>query len=190
MKIISWNVRGLGGVRKRRAVRECVSKFNPTILILHETKKECMCSRLVKSVVGNKLVGWCAFPRCGTSGGILFAWDPTKVTKLDEIVGNFSVSIKIAEVSLGFEWLIFGVYGPCRPQQRFDFWDELLSVRTQWGGPWVVVGVTSMSLDLHMRRTLCFLDWINSWSLILGKRSIPISSKKPFPKSPRIIGLL
>lgn len=140
MNIISWNVRGLGGVRKRRVVRECVSKFNPTILILQETKKECMCSRLVKSVVGNKLIGWCALPTCGISGGILIAWDLTEVTKLDEIVGNFSVSIKFAEVSSGFEWLISGVYGPCRPQQKCNFWDELLSIRTQWRGPWVVGG--------------------------------------------------
>lgn len=26
MKLISWNVCGLGGVRKRRAVRECITK--------------------------------------------------------------------------------------------------------------------------------------------------------------------
>lgn len=73
MKIISWNVRGLRGVRKRRVVWECVSKFNLTILILQETKKECMCSRLVKSAVGNKLVSWCALLACATSGGILIA---------------------------------------------------------------------------------------------------------------------
>lgn len=40
MKIISWNVCGLGGVKKRRSVKECISKCNPIILILQEIKKK------------------------------------------------------------------------------------------------------------------------------------------------------
>lgn len=41
-----------------------------------------------------------------------------------------------------------------------------------------------------VKTTPCFLDWIDSWSLIFGRRFIHIFSKKPFPKSLWIIGLL
>lgn len=128
MKIISWNVRGLGGVKKRRSVRECIIKYDPTILILQETKKEDMNVHLVKSSMGPKLTEWCSLPVVGTSGGIIIAWDPLEVRKIDEIVGNFLVSIKLVEISFGFEWMFFGVYGPCRPQNQSDFWAELLAI--------------------------------------------------------------
>lgn len=34
MKIISWNVRGLGGVEKRQAVKECIRKYNLDMVVL------------------------------------------------------------------------------------------------------------------------------------------------------------
>jgi hypothetical protein len=34
MKIISWNIRGLGGVEKRPEVRKLVSEKNPSIVCL------------------------------------------------------------------------------------------------------------------------------------------------------------
>lgn len=69
----------------------------------------------MKSVVGNKLTGWCALPVSSSSGGILIAWDPMKGLKIDEIMGNFLVSIKFMDVFSSFEWMTFGVYDPCRP---------------------------------------------------------------------------
>lgn len=59
MKILSWNVCGLGGIRKRRLVRECIFKFNPTVIIIQETKKADMNQKIVKSSVGSKLLVVC-----------------------------------------------------------------------------------------------------------------------------------
>lgn len=109
MKNISLNVRGLGGVTKRRSIWECISKYNPTSLILQETKKENITLQLMKSSMGPKLTEWYALPACGTSRGILIAWDVFEIKKVNEIVGNFSVPIKVNEVSFGFEWMISGV---------------------------------------------------------------------------------
>lgn len=124
-EIVTWNVRGLGGVEKRRSVRECISKYNPFIVIIQETKKEVM-SKLVKSSVGANLIEWCAFPAIGTRGSVLFAWDPTGFVKVSEHMGNFWVSVKIIEVASGFKWLLSYVYGPCRPYNRSEFWEELV----------------------------------------------------------------
>jgi len=38
MKIFSWNVRGLGGVEKKKEVRKLVEEKGLSILCLHETK--------------------------------------------------------------------------------------------------------------------------------------------------------
>lgn len=91
MKIIMWNVCRLGGVRKRILVRECVSEYKPFIMIIQETKEEVMSKLLVKSLVGPKLSKWCALPAIRTRGGVLRAWDPSEISKVDEIVGNFIV---------------------------------------------------------------------------------------------------
>lgn len=140
MKILTWNVCGLGGVKKRRFVRECISKYNSIVTMLQETKKDTMLQKLVKSSMGPKFSEWCVFPTIGTSGGILIAWDPLEVRKVDEIMGNFSLSIRLIKESSGFEWLLIGVYGPCRPQFWSNFWDELQTIRSQWLEPWIVGG--------------------------------------------------
>ena len=38
MKVVSWNVRGLGGLEKRREERKLVGEKSPFILCLQETK--------------------------------------------------------------------------------------------------------------------------------------------------------
>ena len=38
MKILSWNVRGLGRAEKRRMVKKVVSEIGVEILLLQETK--------------------------------------------------------------------------------------------------------------------------------------------------------
>ena len=40
MKILSWNVRGLGDPRKRGKVKEIILKVGPKIVMLQETKLE------------------------------------------------------------------------------------------------------------------------------------------------------
>lgn len=130
MKMITWNVHGLGGVEKRRFIRECISKYKPAIIVLQETKKEVMNKSLVRSSVGPRLSEWCALPTIETCGGVLIAWDPLEFSG-HEIMGNFSVSMKIFKKSFGFEWKLSGVHGPCKPQNRTEFWDELKHVHTQ-----------------------------------------------------------
>lgn len=40
MKIVSWNVRGLGDWRKRISVRECLQNLSPDVVFFQETKLE------------------------------------------------------------------------------------------------------------------------------------------------------
>ena len=40
MKIVSWNVRGVGSLRKRGIIKEYLNIINLDIVVLQETKKE------------------------------------------------------------------------------------------------------------------------------------------------------
>ena len=50
MKIISWNVRGLGSSNKRRVIKDFLRLENPDVVMIQETKKEKCDRRFVGSV--------------------------------------------------------------------------------------------------------------------------------------------
>ena len=75
MKIISWNVRGLGSSNKRRVIKDFLRLENPDVVMIQETKKEKCDRRLVGSVWTVRNKDWVILLACGASGGILFIWD-------------------------------------------------------------------------------------------------------------------
>ena len=50
MKIISWNVRGLGSRNKRRMIKDFLRSENLDVVMIRETKKENCDRRFVGSV--------------------------------------------------------------------------------------------------------------------------------------------
>ena len=50
MKILSWNVRGLGSRVKRKRVRETVIKAAPDVVLLQETKLEVLDDLVVRDL--------------------------------------------------------------------------------------------------------------------------------------------
>jgi exonuclease III len=69
MKLISWNVRGLGGIKKRREVRKLLGEKSPFILCLQETKLA-MCDDLFcTSLWGDPDHAYSYRPSMGALGG-------------------------------------------------------------------------------------------------------------------------
>ena len=62
-------------------------------------------------------------------------WD-----KLEEAVGNFSVSCKFKNVIDQFEWVFTGVYGPNSDRERRNMWEDLFGLISWWDAPWCVSG--------------------------------------------------
>lgn len=50
MKLIAWNVRGLGSRPKRAIVKDLISRENPDLVILQESKLHQIDRKVVKSV--------------------------------------------------------------------------------------------------------------------------------------------
>ncbi|RVW23394.1 hypothetical protein CK203_098186 [Vitis vinifera] len=96
MKIISWNVRGLGSSNKRRVIKDFLRLEKPDVVMIQETKKEKCDRRLVGSVWTVRNKDWVILPACGASGGILFIWDSKKLSKEEVVLGSFSISVKFA----------------------------------------------------------------------------------------------
>lgn len=124
MKILSWNVNGLGNVSKRNQVREVIGIVDPDIVMIQETKLEEVDRFLVHGVWDSRFKGWEFMPSVGFSGGLLMAWDTRVATKVDILVGSFSLSVLLDFKDRGC-WLVTNVYGPTDPRLRGCLWEEL-----------------------------------------------------------------
>ncbi|XP_073066025.1 uncharacterized protein [Primulina eburnea] len=139
MKICSWNIRGGGSTRKREIVRSTIRKENPDIAVVLEIKKSAVDRRFVASLWKSRFVDWVCLPAEGRSGGILVLWDPRLVRVSDNLIGNFSASIKI-QWNDDIFWWFTAIYGPCNSRNRELLWDELAGLNSICGENWCVGG--------------------------------------------------
>ncbi|KAM2601691.1 hypothetical protein FF1_039826 [Malus domestica] len=139
MKIISWNIRGLGSRRKMVLLKDYFRQARADIIILQETKTVTIDRKLVASVWGSRFKDWVFAPARGSSGGIVVMWNTKHISVVESLVGVFSVSIKIRE-SNGLEWWLSRVYGPCKYRERQDLWEELAGLYGLCSPRWCVGG--------------------------------------------------
>jgi exonuclease III len=85
--ILTWNVRGLNGGRKRLKIRNLLSTWKVDIVCLQETKLKMVSSQLVQSLWRCPYKEWCHVDSIGASGGILLMWDRRVVTKIEVCLG-------------------------------------------------------------------------------------------------------
>jgi len=69
MKIITWNVRGLGSFDKRKEVRKLVGEKRPSIVCIQETKLAKVDDFICSSLWGSSPYGFSFRPSVGASGG-------------------------------------------------------------------------------------------------------------------------
>lgn len=73
MKILSWNVRGLGWGGEESSCEQIIRSWKPDLLI-QESKINSE-ERIVKDIWGGIHIRWVILKAIGSSGGILFLWD-------------------------------------------------------------------------------------------------------------------
>jgi len=78
MKILSLNVRGLGGSAKQKSLHHLLVSFSPELILLQETISSTYPTLLAFSKLRP---GWefCAIGSKGLLGGILSGWNPLRV---------------------------------------------------------------------------------------------------------------
>ena len=92
MKIISLNVRGLGGTLKRKYLSELINKERANMVCLQETK----CSEFSREKVcllwGNNEVDWVENKANNSAGGVLTIWNNKSFQVSSFVNGrNFSI---------------------------------------------------------------------------------------------------
>lgn len=111
MKILSWNVRGLGSEKKRMVVKDVICSNKVHVVMIQESKLKVMTDCISKEIWGSRYLKWQAIDSVGSAGGIILMWDTRKVHLLDSWGGEFSISALIREVEKSHRWMITSVYG-------------------------------------------------------------------------------
>jgi exonuclease III len=114
MKVISWNVRGLGRVDKRKEVRNLVREKNPLIVCLQETKLQVCDDSLGVAMWGSSLVGFSL-------------WDTTEVEVWSSLSRDHVLWCHGRFIKTGEEFMVANVYAPCDPDAKQGLWDALSS---------------------------------------------------------------
>ncbi|XP_028091887.1 uncharacterized protein LOC114292179 [Camellia sinensis] len=76
MKILSWNVRGLGRADRRQRIKEFLSQKYVDMVLLQETKRSCMDESGVRSLWPIDSVEFMEVGADGSAGGLLCVWNP------------------------------------------------------------------------------------------------------------------
>ncbi|KAL7223463.1 hypothetical protein ACSBR1_024998 [Camellia fascicularis] len=76
MKIISWNITGVGRQQKQGKVRQILKERKVDVALFQETKKASLTEKEVRSMRARDKMDFMAVDSIGLSGGLLCIWDP------------------------------------------------------------------------------------------------------------------
>ncbi|KAK2396412.1 DNA-(apurinic or apyrimidinic site) endonuclease [Trifolium repens] len=127
MKIVSWNIRGLGRVDKRNEVRKLVREKHPLVVCVQETKVQTCDDFLCTTVWGSSPSAFSFRPSVGASGGLLTIWDTTEVEMWSTLSRDHVLWDNGRIIKTGEEFWVANVYAPCDPGAKQRLWDSLFA---------------------------------------------------------------
>lgn len=153
MKIISWNIRGMGSSVKKRFLAKLIKERRPDMCMIQETKLERVDKGMVQRVWGDFDVDFADSGAVGASGGILIMWNKD-VFKPQSVTSQRNL-ILITGMFLGFECALMSIYAPNEDGDRRRLWDDILVIKNASNVPWCVGGIL-------MRSEL----WVKGWDAL------------------------
>lgn len=74
VKIISWNIKGLGSPTKNFSIKEVLRKYKANVIMLQETKKAFIDKKCFHTMWGGRNRDWIFTLASGSAGAMLMAW--------------------------------------------------------------------------------------------------------------------
>jgi exonuclease III len=176
MRMLIWNVRGLGNPARRRQIREHISHEKIDIVGLQETVKSDFFSQVLQEISGGLNFSWRWLPAQGRSGDIFLGVKMDLLEMEDSVVGDFCIQMTIRNRHCNFRWEMICVYGPAQHDKLRNFIEELNSICQTRSLSMVIDGIL-ISLETLVRRILeivTSLQWLYRGNLLKEiKRSGP-----------------
>lgn len=128
MKMITYNVRGLGGFEKRNEVRRLVYEKQPYVLCVQETKLPVVDAAVVTALWGGSNYGYSFQPSMRASGGLVTVWDNNVVDVWSTSSFGHILIIRGRVINTNQEFIVANVYAPCDMSAKQTLWDRLHSI--------------------------------------------------------------
>ncbi|KAL4281614.1 hypothetical protein GQ457_03G026570 [Hibiscus cannabinus] len=129
MKLISWNVCGLGRSRTVKRLKNALRDVNPSVIFLIETK--------LQSNKMNKVHSFCGFPNEVEVSQ--FGWKASCNVSLRSFSARH-IDVIFEDDSDGIRWRCTGFYGAPEEQNRDESWNLLRQLNDLPELPWLVIG--------------------------------------------------
>jgi len=127
MKIVSYNVRGLGGGEKRVEVQRLVQEKCPFVLCIQESKLSYVDDFMVQSIWGDAPYGFSYQPSVGASGGLITVWNSSRIDVWSTSSFAHTLVIYGRVILTGEDIIIINVYAPCDYAGKPELWTRLTS---------------------------------------------------------------
>ncbi|XP_030487453.2 uncharacterized protein LOC115704382 [Cannabis sativa] len=137
MKILSWNCRGLGSPSAKKALRALVTREDPDVLFLMETK---LSGSRMNGVWRNLGFGGASVVEAvGSAGGTCLCWKAG--VDIQVMADSVDVTkVVFSNVLNGPAWHCLFVYGPPTKAARKEFWEERTLEVLALNHPWLLLG--------------------------------------------------
>lgn len=118
MKIISYNIRGLGGKIKKKEISKLIHEHSVDLICLQETKMEEVSSQLCLSLWAGDDFDWSFKPVVGRSGGLLMLWRSSVFSLEEAFVGEHFLGVRGRWGENKTECTIINVYVPATKKKK------------------------------------------------------------------------
>lgn len=144
IKVLSWNVRGLGDLEKCNVVRNVLRTSRCDVVLLQETKLNEYDLKYFSEFLPTFIDRDCASLQAIESrGGCIVAWKRS-YTMLNSWTTRHTVSVILQQNQTGCKFLVTNVYGPSVDAQKLDFLLELQALTGLVHDPWLIGGDFNM----------------------------------------------
>ncbi|XP_028118140.1 uncharacterized protein LOC114315728 [Camellia sinensis] len=139
MKLLSWNVRGIGKPEKRGRIKRLLKDRHIDIVFLQETKKMVVSDNLARGLWGRRKMEFLSVDPEGTARGLLCMWDPD-VFQLSGSCCNRRFILLSDTLYNSFHCVLLNIYAPNDVSSRSSFWNTLLNLKVYFSNPWCMEG--------------------------------------------------
>lgn len=150
MKILAWNILGLGNKFSRDHLKNCIFNYNPDIIFLSETKSTIEKASFILRQMKYPNV-WCNEDRIRV-GGLALLWkDGMNLEFIHS--SKFMVNVIITNPEANKEWFLTCIYSSTYDNDRQVQWSFIQEMGRNMSMPWVIMGDFNSTLYSYERQS-------------------------------------
>ena len=125
LRILSWNIRGLGKSTNQGNLKEVIASNKPHIVCIQETKLELLHQREASKWWNGSDPGMIMQPSRGASAGMIILWDQNQLSCTHQYSWRSAVTGSFKWIVSDEEFTVVNVYGPQELGEKRNLLQEL-----------------------------------------------------------------